>query len=325
MLRIIEYYVNKLCIKKSPKEIYNFVQFYNKIVIYDDLIQMVLETSDHDIYDKLKNVIPSADELKYIEIIYLLKEHNDAYGISIKKIQKIYNKIYYGAMIRACSSKLAVKLATTWSTLHKKQSIWHDIDPSCHTFNRASQYHTYRKNWPNINHNFDKYSRMYGLIITESRWAEKFADLKPTASSANNNNLEPMKIDAGFLQDIGKVFVKNYKDNVRLNDKLFWPFMTFVVTDESLRLRKDYPLLSSADILRIEFVESLILQDSDRRTFRQNMCEQFTSKYKSELYKLKDKYFSMPETRKLMKSSYEKKTQKYQKKRWNNYKHKRRY
>ncbi len=277
----------------NHKEIDNLILYIGSLLTMDDV--HIIINSYNDI--KKNGYIRGSNYI--LDSIYNCIENPDINMLTI-------TSILLDTLIKTRCGDDILHISKQCKTLTKKHHLWHKIDIRTMCFNRISRYNTYKKKWPDINRDFDKYCKMYGLIRSKDKWKKKFHNLQP--SNLYNNPKVPVCLPLSLLERIYDTFSKKEKSNAtqRVNS-YFWPLMVSLISSPILRERPDYILLSVEDVFRMEIISTMIYDNDDREKFTNNFIDDICNHRYEDVKRLKKKYLSCADTAIYLKNAYRKK------------------
>lgn len=166
------------------------------------------------------------------------------------------------------AGKLPSKSDATWGTIGWKNN----------SLKYPFYYEHYKKKNPKFTGEYEKYYKIRGTMLKSAEWAEKFKDIKAIDDNQyykyKNNFIIPARMMAIFEEE----FLKTDKE-------IFWPFMTNLVPIAEIRELPDYPLISTTDLLKIEYLTSFIIDKEVENRLLRDFIKQFLV-YKKEDVKL---------------------------------------
>jgi hypothetical protein len=156
--------------------------------------------------------------------------------------------------------------------LNKKSPEWKNIPFCKENLGRKSLYWQYKEKWNVCCKDFGKYFKTYGLSVVSQKWRSKFKHLKPLY---NYYWAKPLPIDSGMFNVFKSVYKKEIERDAKNKKELYWPFATSIINDGKVREDPDYILVSASDILKIDYLRSRILCDTNVQKFLSNVALSF--------------------------------------------------
>lgn len=275
-------------------DLYTFTKISTYLCECDNKIDIFSYVGKSDIkiiYSFLDSSLsPTYDGFK----VYIKELHN-------KNLMKYWNKNGFDENIG--------KKYISGSMTKKNIKIWNSIPINIDNYLTPSVYSEYKQNWPNVNMDFGKYYKTRGLVLLQEKWKRKFAYLKPTDTTATLESTLPLSLTPRFFTILSDVYVRNNKKYP--NRQLYWPLMTSIISHPLVRDDDKYFLITTKDILKIDYISSMILDYDILHKFHTNLANYFTLWGKRSVYKLYDRFLQDKKYRKLLKRTYARKVRIY--------------
>lgn len=153
------------------------------------------------------------------------------------------------------------------TTIYYSTKQWREISPTGKCFDESLDLNKiYKKNYAQVSHDFEKYYKTYILVNINDRWKHEFEHLKKISDEFFYKYSYNLAVPS-YIYDIAeKLYLEKY-----IKKDIYWPFMTSMVPDFTVRNLPDCPILCTDDILKLEIILSYVIDYDERK----RLCELF--------------------------------------------------
>ena len=138
--------------------------------------------------------------------------------------------------------------------------LWREISPLSECFDETLNLNqSYKKNYKYVSHDFEKYYKASVLANINDRWKREFGHLEKISDKFFYKYSYNLAVPSYIYNIAEKLYLDKY-----INNDIYWPFMTSMVPDQSVRSLPDCPILSTDDILKLEVVLSYVIDYQER-------------------------------------------------------------
>jgi len=152
------------------------------------------------------------------------------------------------------------------------------------------------------NNDFCKCFKLYGIRFTKNKWEKRLKKFNLTFEYGSYNNHLPIR------PKIFNILVELFKKKLVKNPRLFLPLATYKISNSVVREDSDYFLITTTDIIKIDYICECIISNDERDKFLHNIIDKFTNYSKEDvndlydiLYNKNKKYRSLLQRAKRMK------------------------
>jgi hypothetical protein len=208
---------------------------YNIEISFTDFVLFCIK------YFMIKKGLPSfAVEQKFDDIIRSKSNTPEAVE---NKIFVLKEKGLYDPSMVFCSDKL-----------------WRSISPLNDCFDESLDLNkSYKKNYAYVSYDFEKYYKAAILTNINDRWKREFGNLNKIQDNVFYKFSYNLAVPS-YIYDIAEgLYLSKY-----IKNDIYWPFMTSMVPDHTVRKLPDCPILCTDDILKLEIVLSYVIDYKER-------------------------------------------------------------
>jgi hypothetical protein len=138
--------------------------------------------------------------------------------------------------------------------------LWRSISPLNDCFDESLDLNkSYKKNYAYVSHDFEKYYKAAILTNINDRWKREFGNLNKIQDNVFYKFSYNLAVPS-YIYDIAEgLYLSKY-----IKNDIYWPFMTSMVPDHTVRKLPDCPILCTDDILKLEIVLSYVIDYKER-------------------------------------------------------------